>query len=49
MVTGSSMYFLEWIVFAALGYLLYQGQITVSTASHALRYIPEFCYPVSYI
>ena len=48
-VTGSSMYFLEWIVFAALGYLLYQGQITVGTASAALGYVQSFCYPVSYI
>lgn len=48
-VTGSSMYFLQWVVFAVLGYLLFQRQITVGTASAALGYIQDFCYPVSYI
>lgn len=48
-VTGSSMYFLQSIVFAVLGYLLFQKQITVGTASAALGYIQDFCYPVSYI
>lgn len=48
-VTGSSMYFLQSIVFAVLGYLLFQRQITVGTASAALGYIQDFCYPVSYI
>ncbi len=47
--TGSSMYFLEWIVFAVIGVLLFQGEITVGIASAALGYIQSFCYPVSYI
>lgn len=48
-VTGSSMYFLQSVVFVVLGYLLFQKQITVGTASAALGYIQDFCYPVSYI
>ncbi len=48
-VTGSSMYFLEWIVFAVIGVLLFQGEITVGIASAALGYIQSFCYPVAYI
>lgn len=48
-LTGSSMYFLQWVVFAVLGYLLFQRLITVGTASAALGYIQDFCYPVSYI
>ena len=34
-VTGSSMYFLEWVVFAIIGVLLFQGDITVGIASAA--------------
>ncbi len=48
-VTGGSMYFIQWAVFAMLGYLLLQRQITVGTAGAALGYIQDFCYPVSYI
>ena len=48
-VTGSSMYFLEWVVFAVIGILLLQGEITVGIASAALGYIQSFCYPVAYI
>lgn len=48
-VTGSSMYFLEWMVFAVIGVLLFKGEITVGIASAALGYIQSFCYPVSYI
>ena len=48
-VTGSSMYFLEWVVFAIIGVLLFQGEITVGIASAALGYIQSFCYPVAYI
>ncbi len=48
-VTGSSMYFLQSIVFAVIGVLLFQQQITVGVASAALGYIQDFCYPVSYI
>ena len=48
-MTGSSMYFLEWVVFAVIGILLLQGEITVGIASAALGYIQSFCYPVAYI
>lgn len=48
-VTGSSMYFLEWIVFAVIGVLLFQGEITVGIATAALGYIRSFCFPVAYI
>lgn len=48
-VTGSSMYLLQSIVFAVLGILLFQKQITLGTASAALGYIQDFVYPVSYI
>ncbi len=48
-LTGSSMYFLEWVVFAIIGILLLQGEISVGIASAALGYIKSFCFPVSYI
>lgn len=48
-LTGSSMYFLQWAVFAVIGILLFMREITVGTASAALGYIQDFCYPVSYI
>lgn len=48
-LTGSSMYFLQWIVFAVIGILLLRREITVGIASAALGYIKSFCFPVSYI
>ena len=48
-ITGSSMYFLQSIVFMVIGVLLFRKQITVGSASAALGYIQDFCYPVSYI
>lgn len=48
-ITGSSMYFLEWIVFAVIGVLLFKGEITVGIASASLGYIQSFCFPVAYI
>lgn len=48
-LTGSSMYALQIMVFAVIAFLLWKQQITVGTASAAIGYIIDFCYPVSYI
>ena len=48
-LTGSSMYFLQWAVFAVTGILLLYGEITIGIASASLGYINSFCFPVSYI
>ncbi len=48
-VTGSSMYLLQSIVFGVIAALLYFKEITIGSASAALGYIQDFCYPVSYI
>ncbi|WP_152396626.1 ATP-binding cassette domain-containing protein [Paenibacillus guangzhouensis] len=48
-LSGSSMYFLELIVFAAIGVMLFKQNITLGIAVAALGYIQSFCYPMAYL
>lgn len=48
-LSGSSMYFLELIVFASIGLMLFKQNITMGIAVAALGYIQSFCYPMAYL
>lgn len=48
-LSGSSMYFLELIVFASIGFMLFKHNITMGVAVAALGYIQDFCFPMAYL
>lgn len=48
-LSGSSMYLLELIVFASIAFMLYKHHITMGIAVAALGYIQSFCFPMAYL
>lgn len=46
---GASMYMVNIVSYAMLGFLFLLKQITKGDGAAALQYITEFCYPVSYL
>ncbi|KGE18863.1 ATP-binding cassette domain-containing protein [Paenibacillus wynnii] len=48
-LSGSSMYLLELIVFVSIAFMLYKHHITMGIAVAVLGYIQSFCFPMAYL
>ncbi|WP_058303140.1 ATP-binding cassette domain-containing protein [Gorillibacterium timonense] len=48
-LSGSSMYFLQLVVFAVIALMLLKHTITMGIAVAALGYIQSFCFPMAYL